>query len=327
MVNRIAQAETRDNSSSILPGLAEADVGRVHAALDSARAPATRRAYDAQWRMYTAWASKRRLSPMPADPPAVAAYLADRAESGASLATIRLCRAAIAAAHVDANQEDPCAHPGVRRTMAGLSRLLGAAVQQAAPLTSDIAAAVRATSRLPRRGPTGRAESERTAEKRGLLDIALVSVMRDALLRRSEACDLVWDDVEQALDGSGRLTVRRSKTDQAAEGRVLYLGAQTMADLDAIRPSGSARGQMRVFGLSGSQIRRRIARSCEVAGFPGAYSGHSPRVGMAQDLAAHGAELPALMEAGRWESPAMPARYTRSQAAARGAVASYYARR
>ena len=108
---------------------------------------------------------------------------------------------------------------------------------------------------------------------------------------------------------------------------MLYLSPRAMADLDAIRPSEPAQGNMSVFGLSGSQIGRRIARSCEAAGFPGAYSGHGPRVGMAQDLAANGAELPALMEAGRWESPAMPARYTRSQAAARGAVATYYARR
>ena len=45
---------------------------------------------------------------------------------------------------------------------------------------------------------------------------------------------------------------------------------------------------------------------------------------MAQDLSASGCELPELMAAGRWESPQMPARYTRSQAAARGAVARYY---
>ena len=49
-----------------------------------------------------------------------------------------------------------------------------------------------------------------------------------------------------------------------------------------------------------------------------AFSGHLPRVGMAQDLSASGCELPELMAAGRWESPQMPARYTRSQAAARG---------
>ena len=45
---------------------------------------------------------------------------------------------------------------------------------------------------------------------------------------------------------------------------------------------------------------------------------------MAQDLAATGVELPALMTAGRWKSSKMPARYTERQAAGRGAVARYY---
>ena len=53
-------------------------------------------------------------------------------------------------------------------------------------------------------------------------------------------------------------------------------------------------------------------------------SNSSGRVGMAQDLAKTGAQLPALMTAGRWKSSTMPARYTESQAAARGAVARYY---
>ena len=48
------------------------------------------------------------------------------------------------------------------------------------------------------------------------------------------------------------------------------------------------------------------------------------RVGMAQDLAAAGVELPALMVAGRWQSPRMPARYTARPAAGRGAVPRYY---
>ena len=45
---------------------------------------------------------------------------------------------------------------------------------------------------------------------------------------------------------------------------------------------------------------------------------------MAQDLMAAGAELPALMQAGRWKSPTMPARYGERQAAARSAVAKFY---
>ena len=45
---------------------------------------------------------------------------------------------------------------------------------------------------------------------------------------------------------------------------------------------------------------------------------------MAQDLAAAGVELPALMNADRWKSSKMPARYTERQAADWGAVARYY---
>ena len=40
-------------------------------------------------------------------------------------------------------------------------------------------------------------------------------------------------------------------------------------------------------------------------------------------LAKSGAELPALMAAGRWKNSTMPARYTERQAADRGAVAGY----
>ena len=45
---------------------------------------------------------------------------------------------------------------------------------------------------------------------------------------------------------------------------------------------------------------------------------------MALDLTRAGTELPALMTAGRWASPRMPARYTRNEAAGRNAVACYY---
>ena len=57
------------------------------------------------------------------------------------------------------------------------------------------------------------------------------------------------------------------------------------------------------------------------------YTSHSGRVGMGQDLAKTGAELPALITAGRWKSSTMSARYTERQAADRGAVARYYQER
>ena len=48
---------------------------------------------------------------------------------------------------------------------------------------------------------------------------------------------------------------------------------------------------------------------------------------MTRDLTASGAELPAIMQAGRWNSPAMPARYAERAIAGRGAVGRFDARR
>jgi hypothetical protein len=57
---------------------------------------------------------------------------------------------------------------------------------------------------------------------------------------------------------------------------------------------------------------------------PEGVSGHSCRVGMAQDLAAAGFDVVAIMPAGRWRSPEMVARYAERLQARRGAVAQYY---
>ena len=71
--------------------------------------------------------------------------------------------------------------------------------------------------------------------------------------------------------------------------------------------------------LGARSIRSIIAK--RAAGVAGRVSGHSLRVGSAQSLAAAGADLVELQEAGDWQAPTMPAHYARHQLAARGAVA------
>ena len=56
------------------------------------------------------------------------------------------------------------------------------------------------------------------------MDIAIISLMRDALLRVSEAASLRWEDLIDAGDDTGRLIVRRSKTDTEGESVVLSAG-------------------------------------------------------------------------------------------------------
>ena len=68
-----------------------------------------------------------------------------------------------------------------------------------------------------------------------------------------------------------------------------------------------------VFGLSMSQISRRLDSMAKSAGLDEGYSGHSGRVGLAIRMTRRGAPLQAVQTHGRWKSPSMPARYTRSE--------------
>ncbi len=159
---------------------------------------------------------------MPVAPETVAAYLAWRADYGLSLASLRMDRAAIRYHPTEAGQPNPADNEGVRRVLRGLTREAaweGRIPRQAATLTEEGLAAIRATAQLPRTDPRGRTESARAARRRGQADIALVSAMRDAMPRRSEAATLRWADVEFRLDGSARVTVRRSKGDQGRRSR------------------------------------------------------------------------------------------------------------
>ena len=150
----------------------------------------------------------------------------------------------------------------------------------------------------------------------------MICLMRDAMLRVSEAASLLWGDISVEEDGTGRLLIRRSKTDPDGEGAVAYISVPTMTFLKRIR--GDGREDDRVFVLRPNQISRRIKQAAQWAGLGDDFSGHSPRVGMACDLARAGIELPSLMTAGRWRSPKMPALYTRNETVVRGAVARYY---
>ena len=109
---------------------------------------------------------------------------------------------------------------------------------------------------------------------------------------RRESCDLHWE-----------VSCRRAESHQA---RPRVPG-----------PSGP------VFGLSPQQIGLSVTAAAKAADLGESFTGPSGHVGMAQDLASAGTELPPLMTAERWKNSKMPARYTERQAADGGAVAKY----
>ncbi len=231
--------------------------------------------------------------------------LAARADRGASPATLSQDYAAIGAAGRDSRTGDPRG-PVSKATLRGVRRQASQAGQQ--PGRGQVAAmgwqAVVEAAAL--------AAAERSPA--GLKDAAILRVMSDAFLRVSEAAALDWADVQQEADGSGRLTVRCSKTDQEAEGAVLFLGAPSMRAVRKWKAASVAESPLfrRVWGrsntvgstaLSPNTVRRVLHQRAKAAGVESRISGHSACVGSAQDLAAAGAELTELMDAGRWQSP------------------------
>ena len=311
------------NGSSALVQVSQEARRRITDALEASLAPTTRINYMSQWRKWERFAGESGYPIFPADPVHLADWITQRAADGQKPGTIRMGLAAVGAAHRQANIPSPTEDEGVRATARGITRAAGRAQKQASGLTVASLAAIRATACVPRTGRGGSLETSETAEARGQVDIALISLMRDGMLRRSEAESLTWGDLTEESDGTGRLTIVRSKTDPEGEGAMLFVSAPTMEALRAIRPSDASAGDS-LFGLSDDQIARRVTAAAKAAGLGGGFTGHSARVGMAQDLARAGTELPALMTAGRWQSPTIPARYTRAEQAGRGAIARFY---
>ena len=98
---------------------------------------------------------------------------------------------------------------------------------------------------------------------------------------------------------------------------VVAITSVTMRALDAVRPVGVGSGE-RVFGLSASQITRRVKAVAKAAGLAGweSFSGHSGRVGMARRMAQNGAPTHEIERQGRWkQGGGMVGRYTRGESA------------
>ena len=176
------------------------------------------------------------------------------------MATIRLHKAALAAEHKAAGHDDPTENEGVRRVMKGIARAHGRSQKHARPLTGEALAAVKATAKSRRSlGDGKRQESAERASWRGRVDLALLSVLRDGLLRRSEAAALTLGDVEFRDNGSALITVRRSKTYPEAEGVALYIGKEAAQALLAIRPADELLDPSTpVFGLTTRHIGNRV---------------------------------------------------------------------
>lgn len=164
--------------------------------LNAAIADNTRRAYQQDLRDFLKWGGA-----VPCTPETLAKYIAARADT-ASAHTITRRIVGIGRAHVSQGYADPAKTDLVRTVLRGVRRVKGAAQRQVSPLLKSDVLAI-----------TGKMRGVR-----GVRDRALVLLGFAAALRRSELAALGFADIEFVREGLV-VHLRRSKTDQNAEGR------------------------------------------------------------------------------------------------------------
>ena len=281
--------------------------------------PNTERALRSDLGIYARWCIEHGERALPSRAEAMAAFVDEMAERRAP-ATVRRYMTSLGIAHRAIGCAGVLSSPLVGLALKRMDRRKGRRQGQAKGLT------------WPLRQRLLDAAGERLIDAR---NCALLAVAYDAMLRRTELVGLQVEDFLEEVKGDGTLLVRRSKTDAEGRGAMLYLAPDTVglvrvwrarAGIDTGRLFRSvAKGGALGEGLDASQVPRIFKAMAERAGLPGAVveglSGHSARVGAAQDMVAAGIELPAILQAGRWKSTAMVNRYGERLLARRSAAA------
>jgi integrase/recombinase XerD len=275
--------------------------------LEGAYADATLRSYRADMEVFEAWCLRNKRRPLPASPETVAAFITEQAEKRAN-ATIKRRLAAIRKVHRLLRLESPAGDEEVLLALRRAFRKRPSRQRQALGLTRDLRDKLIAVC---------------PQTIHGLRDRAMIAVGYDTLCRRSELVALRVEDLQKTSRGAISILIRRSKNDQYGEGRVTYLSVETMRILGAwLKAAEIKKGyvfrslindRVSEAALHPINVNRILKRTARSGGFSEAeicaLSGHSMRVGAAQDMIADGLGILPIMRAGGWRSLNIVGRY------------------
>ncbi len=287
---------------------------RLRPHIEQRRAPSTRRAYRADFSDFERWCEEEGHRALPAGPQALALYLDALVQQKKKLATIARRLAAIRFAHLTADAEDPTKKTLVVATWQGIRRELGRQQARKADLSTEALRALLATLDL--------------TQKIGLRDRALLLVGFVGAFRRSELIGLDVKDVVPDEPHGIVLQLRRSKTDQEAQGRLVgiprlhtetcpvraleaWLAAAAIAEGPLFR-AVDRHGNVGPGRLADRTVARVVQRAAAAAGLEaGTFAGHSLRAGFMTSAARGGADEQKIMEQSGHRSIEVARRYIR----------------
>lgn len=275
--------------------------------LEGAYAPMTLKSYRADVSVFVAWCDANDQVAFPASVTTLCDFL--EADSIAHVpTTVQRRLYAIRKLHQLLRLPDPTMDEEINLTFRRIRRRKTSRPKQAKGLTREY---------------LGRFLAVQPDNPWGLRNRAMLSLGYDLLTRRSELVALLTDDIDYHRDGTLRVLIRRSKSDQAGLGRIAFTSQRTGCLIKEwlnwrgpnIEPLFCPiyQGTPVDRSLSDTTVKDIIKTAARRSGIDleaiEDFSGHSMRVGAAQDLLKAGHETAAIMRAGGWKSITVLARY------------------
>lgn len=275
--------------------------------LDGAYAPNTLRAYRADMLEFIAYCEAKKERALPASPQTVAGFLLQTLNLKLKTASIRRKAYSISAIHRLTDHPDPTKHSEVRIAIRKICRQLGTRFDQAYPINKRLLEKLLSACGNDLRGKRNR---------------ALLMLAYDSMRRRSELTALRVEDIDWFERGASIL-LRKSKTDQVGAGQWVHVGKRTATMLQVWIKAAKLTDGFLLRGvkgvghvtpsLTGHQLSRILKSIAQSAGLGlevvGSISGHSIRIGGAQDLMIQGASMPQIMVKGGWAKTDTVIRY------------------
>jgi len=278
--------------------------------LQGAYAPNTLKSYYADTRMFVDWCSEKNIEPFPINSRALCSYI-EYLQPNAAYSSIRRRISSLRRLNKLLGFDDQTQTEEVYLAIRRLKRSKSLVQRQAVGINRDILIKMIT------------AQPDTLA---GTRNRALLSLGYDFLARRSELVAIRNDDLKFTPDGALKGMIRKSKTDQYGKGRLVF-GSERSAKLvrkwlrlkpQEIQPVFCAinHGRCEDRAICDRNVNDIIKRSvvkvkrCERPSDL-EVSGHSLRVGAAQDLLIRGYDLAAIMRAGGWSEPSTVSRYLR----------------
>jgi site-specific recombinase XerD len=266
--------------------------------IEGAYAPATIRAYKSNFENFIKYCEEIKQDALPANPETVVTFIQKISDGQLKSSSIRIAIASIASIHKLNRYNDPVNGPDVKLEMRRMHRHLERNSNQAFGINKNL---------------LNRMIASATDDLRGIRDKALLSLAYDTLCRRSEIVSLGIEDIIYT-NGGIKIRLKKSKTDQDKLGKILEINNQSKIYLlNWLQKSKLESG--RIFrgvknnglltsSLNKAQINKIYKKLAGKANVDKEIlkkiSGHSTRVGAAQNLLNSGENLGMILKKGRW---------------------------